>query len=296
MRTLRLATRRSKLALAQARAYGRSLCAQHDKLKIEELHVTTSGDKFQDRPLQALGGKGLFIKEIEEALLEHRADFAVHSIKDVPAALAEALVIASIPEREDPRDALITRSGAPLAELAPGAVLGTSSLRRRTMLLKLRPDLDVRPLRGNVDTRLRKLDEEGLDAIVLAAAGLRRLGMEDRATELLSPEQCLPAVGQGALGIECREADEDVIAALAKTNHEETHIRVSAERGFMLAVGGNCQLPVAAFACREDDEIWLRAMVADPDGSRARFGERRSSWSDAEEARRLGRDLGEALR
>jgi hydroxymethylbilane synthase len=296
MNTLRLATRRSKLALAQARAYARSLCALNDDLRVEELHITTSGDKFQDRPLQALGGKGLFIKEIEEALLEQRADFAVHSIKDVPAQLADELVIVSIPEREDPRDALVTRSGARLAELPHGAVVGTSSLRRRTMLLKLRPDLDVRPLRGNVDTRLRKLDEGDLDAIVLAAAGLRRLGMEARATELLTPEQCLPAVGQGALGIECRAGDDAVIEVIAKTDHRETHIRVSAERGFMVAVGGSCQLPVAAYAVHDKAEIWLRAMVADPDGSRPRFGERRASWSDAEEADRLGRDLGESLR
>ena len=296
MQTLRFATRRSKLALAQARAYGQQLKSLNEPLRLEELHITTSGDKFQDRPLQALGGKGLFIKEIEEALLDDRADFAVHSIKDVPAELAPGLVIASIPKREDPLDALITASGATLAELPQGAIVGTSSLRRKTMLLRTRPDLDIRPLRGNVDTRLRKLDAGDYDAIVLAAAGLSRLGMKDRITEALSADQCLPAVGQGALGIECRTESKTVQAALMKTDDAETRIRVSAERAFMLAVGGSCQLPVAAFAERRGEDMWLRAMVADADGSKPRFGERTLGWPNEDEAERAGRDLGEALR
>lgn len=295
MTRLRLATRRSKLALAQARAYAKSLQAAHDGLEIEELHVVTSGDKFQDRPLQALGGKGLFIKEIEEALLESRADFAVHSIKDVPAELADSLGLAAIPPREDPRDVIVTREGAKLAELPKGAKVGTSSLRRKTMLLAIRPDLDIGPLRGNVDTRLRKLEEGQIDAIVLAYAGLRRLQMGDRATEVLEPEVMLPAVGQGALGIETRADDEAVIQILGATDHAPTRVAVTAERAFMAAVGGSCQLPVAAYCTPVDDGLFLRAMVAEPDGSRARFGELRGAWN-ADDAERVGTELGAQLR
>lgn len=301
MTTLRLATRKSKLALAQARAYYRGLQAQHEGLNVDEVHIVTSGDKFVDRPLQALGGKGLFIKEIEEALLDGRADMAVHSIKDVPAELAPKLSLASIPEREDPRDVIVTRDGGTLADLPQGAKVGTSSLRRKCMLLRVRPDLDIGPLRGNVDTRLRKLEEGQVDAIVLAYAGLRRLDMADRATEVLEPEVMLPAVGQGALGIECREGDEAVQAVLMTSDHAETRVRVAGERAFMAAVGGSCQLPVAAFALHEGDQLWLRAMVADPDGENPRYGERRTSWpsdhAEAErEAERAGVDLGRELR
>ncbi|MEZ4439382.1 MAG: hydroxymethylbilane synthase [Polyangiaceae bacterium] len=295
MTTLRLATRKSMLALAQARAYADTLTKEGD-LSIEEVHVVTSGDKFVDRPLQALGGKGLFIKEIEEALLEGRADFAVHSIKDVPAELAEGLTLVSIPMREDPRDVLVSKSGAPLAELPKGAKVGTSSLRRKCMLHRSRPDLEIGPLRGNVDTRLRKLEEGEVDAIVLAYAGLRRLGLGDRATEVLDPEVMLPAVGQGALGIECRAGDDEVAARIVKTQDPETRLRVTAERAFMAAVGGSCQLPVAAYAERDGDELWLRAMLADADGSRPRFAERRTPWSDdVEAAAALGHELGREL-
>ncbi len=295
MSTLRLATRKSKLALAQARAYAETLKAAHEGLEIEELHVVTSGDKFQDRPLQALGGKGLFIKEIEEALLEGRADIAVHSIKDVPAELADSLGLASIPPREDPRDVIVTRSGAPLAELPKGSKVGTSSLRRKTALLAKRPDLDIGPLRGNVDTRLRKLEEGQVDAIVLAYAGLRRLNMGDRATEVLEPEVMLPAVGQGALGIECRADDERVKTLLTATDDGPTRIAVTAERAFMKAVGGSCQLPVAAYCLREGEGLWLRGMLADADGSNVRFGELRAGWNE-EDAARVGDELGASLR
>lgn len=297
MTTLTLATRRSKLALAQARAYARSLCdAQPDEMTVEELHVVTSGDKIQDRSLQEVGGKGLFIKEIEEALLAGQADFAVHSIKDVPAQLAPQLKLAAIPPREDPRDVIVTRDGAKLADLPQGAKVGTSSLRRKCYLLKARPDLDIGPLRGNVDTRLRKLEEGLVDAIVLAYAGLRRLDMGDRATEVLAPEVMLPAVGQGALGIECRAVDADVEERLLRTDDAETRVRVVGERAFMDAVGGSCQLPVAAYAEKTTDGgLYLRAMVADPDGSRPRFGERRTNF-DADDAVRAGRDLGAELR
>jgi hydroxymethylbilane synthase len=296
MTTLRLATRRSKLALAQARAYADSLVAANPGLTIEELHIVTSGDKFQDRPLQDIGGKGLFIKEVEEALLDSRADVAVHSIKDVPAEIAPGLAIAAIPEREDPRDVLVSRSGGTVAELPKEARVGTSSLRRKTLLLQLRPDLRISPLRGNVDTRLRKLEEGQVDAIVLAMAGLNRLGMGERATEQLSPEQMLPAVGQGALGIECRADDERVKAMLVKTDHPATRLRVAAERGFMIAVEGNCRMPVACYALKVADELWLRGMLADDDGQNMRRAEQRTPWVDEASAADAGRTLGASLR
>lgn len=294
MTTLRLGTRRSKLALAQARAYARVLAQHHADLEFEEVHIVTSGDRIQDRPLAAIGGKGLFIKEIEEALLDGRADFAVHSIKDVPAEIAPGLTIAVVPEREDPRDVLV---GATLASLPEGARVGTSSLRRSVLLRAVRPDLVVVPLRGNVDTRLRKLDEGQVDAIVLAYAGLRRLDLAERASEVLDPATMLPAVGQGALGIECRADDEAVRGLLAVTDHRETRLRVSAERGVMAAVGGSCQLPVAAYAERQNGEIWLRGMYAEADGSQVRRGEQRAPWpASDDEAFELGSALGRQLR
>jgi hydroxymethylbilane synthase len=294
--TLTLATRRSKLALAQSRAFAAALCAKIPGLAIRELEIVTSGDKTQDKPLQDIGGKGLFIKELEEALLDGRADFAVHSIKDVPAELAPRLHIACIPLREDPRDVLVARSGLRLAELPAGARVGTSSLRRAVAVQAARPDLVVEPVRGNVDTRLRKVDEGAFDAVVLALAGLRRLGLAARATDVLDPDQCLPAIGQGALGIECRTDDEAVRATLAALADAETTICVEAERAVMRAVGGNCRMPVAAFARRDGDAIALRAMLAEPDGTRVRFGARRASFPSAgEEAARLGLDLGGEL-
>lgn len=296
---LTLATRRSALALAQSRAFARSLVEAADGLEIDELLVVTSGDKTQGKPLQDIGGKGLFIKELEEALLDGRAHFAVHSIKDVPAELAPDLVIACVPPRADPRDALVAKGGAKLADLPRGARVGTSSLRRAVALAAARPDLAIEPVRGNVDTRLRKVTEGPFDAVVLALAGLQRLGWEDRATEILSPEVSLPAIGQGALGIECRASDEATRATLARVADPEASICVAAERAVMASVEGSCRLPVAAYAVREGASLWLRGMLADPDGSRLRRGERRIAWpsGDAEsEAARLGRDLGAELK
>lgn len=293
-----LATRRSALALAQSRAFAARLEAAHPGLVVEELQIVTSGDKNQTDRLQDIGGKGLFVKELEEALFDGRADFAVHSIKDVPAELFAGLSIACIPEREDPRDALVTRTGAKLEALPEGAVVGTSSLRRSVSLLRVRPDLRIEPLRGNVDTRLRRLEEGRFDAIVLAYAGLRRLGLAERATEVLDVERSIPAIGQGALGIECRSADERTQGLLAALVHEETQRCVAAERALMAAVDGNCRFPVAAHARREgSDELHLTALLAEPDGSRPRLGERRVSYpaSDAEAAS-LGTELGRALR
>ncbi|WP_437757951.1 hydroxymethylbilane synthase [Sorangium sp. So ce1389] len=294
---LTLATRRSALALAQSRAFARSLEAAVPDLSLRELEVVTSGDRTQDRSLQDIGGKGLFIKELEEALLDRRADFAVHSIKDVPAEIAPALCLACIPAREDPRDALVTRSGAPLADLPAGARVGTSSLRRAVALREARPDLVIEPVRGNVDTRLRKVSDGAFDAIVLALAGLKRLGLADRATEVLSPEVSLPAIGQGALGIECRTDDgivRDVLSALVDA---ETTTCVTAERAVMAAVEGSCRTPVAAYAVRDGGALWLRALLAEPDGTRLRKAERRAAWpGDAREAARLGADLGAELK
>ncbi|WP_437816673.1 hydroxymethylbilane synthase [Sorangium sp. So ce1078] len=294
---LTLATRRSALALAQSRAFARSLEAAVPDLTLRELEVVTSGDKTQDRSLQDIGGKGLFIKELEEALLDRRADFAVHSIKDVPAEIAPALCLACIPAREDPRDVLVTRSGAPLAELPAGARVGTSSLRRAVALREARPDLVIEPVRGNVDTRLRKVVDGSFDAVVLALAGLKRLGLEARATEVLSPEVSLPAIGQGALGIECRVEDAGVRDVLSALADRETTVCVTAERAVMAAVEGSCRTPVAAYAVRDGGALWLRALLAEPDGSRLRRAERRLPWpGDVREAARLGEDLGAELK
>ncbi|UQA59002.1 hydroxymethylbilane synthase [Polyangium aurulentum] len=291
-----LATRRSALALAQSRAFARALEAATPGLVIEELHVVTAGDRIQDRPLNEVGGKGLFVKEIEEALLDGRAHLAVHSFKDVPAELAPGLSIACVPEREDPRDVFISKSGARLAELPAGARVGTSSLRRSVALRMQNPGLEVLPLRGNVDTRLRKLEEGQVDAIILAHAGLRRLGLEGRVTEVLAPEVMLPAIGQGALAIECRAGDEETGALLAPLHDEETALRVAAERGVLISVGGDCKTPVAAHAVREGDAMWLRGMLADESGGRVRTGERRFRWpASVAEADDAGRQLGAQL-
>jgi hydroxymethylbilane synthase len=278
MPSLVYATRKSQLALAQSRAFVAKLAALEPELEVHELTVTTTGDRIQDRPLADIGGKGLFVKEIEEALLAESADIAVHSSKDVPAELASGLAIGCIPEREDPRDVLVSRNGAPLAELPPGSRVGTTSLRRSLELKRSRPDLEIVPIRGNVDTRLRKCDEGAVDAIVLARAGLVRLGLAARATEVLDPALCLPAAGQGALAIEQRVGDERVAELLARVAHAETTLCVLAERAVLHAVQGGCQTPVAAYAVREGDEIWLRALLAEADGSRPRRGQRRSLW------------------
>lgn len=295
MRPLRLATRKSQLALAQSRAFLAEL-SRATGAPVSEVLVTTTGDRVQDVPLSNVGGKGLFIKEIEEALLDRRADVAVHSMKDVPAELAPALVIGCVPRRKDARDAILTRTGCRFEELPAGAAVGTSSLRRSAMLRVRRPDLTYVPIRGNVDTRIRRCEEGVVDAVVLALAGLERLGLAARATQVLEPSESLPAVGQGALAIECRADDAEVLEALAPLTHPDTARAVSAERGVMTAVEGSCQVPVAAYAVREGGTLWLRGMLADPDGSRVRFREVRVGWPDDDGAAlavgvALGRDL-----
>jgi hydroxymethylbilane synthase len=296
MRRLTYATRRSPLALAQCRAFVATLVARHPGLELVELLVVTTGDKIQDRPLSDVGGKGLFVKEIEEALLDRRADLAVHSIKDVPGVLPDGLCLACVPPREDPRDVLVAPEHRTLAALPTGARVGTSSLRRKLSLLAARPDLEVVPIRGNVDTRLRKVDAGEAQGIVLARAGLLRLGLSERATEVLSPDVSLPAIGQGALGIETRQDDSEARDLLEAVHDAEAAMRVAVERGVLLALGGDCKTPIAAFAEREGDQIRVRAFVADPDGSRLRRVERRASWPTSErEAAELGSSLGREL-
>lgn len=291
-RKLRIGTRGSRLALVQARWIAARLRQIAPGLEVEELVIRTKGDKITDVPLSKVGGKGLFIKEIEEALLEERIDLAVHSMKDMPAELPEGLVIGCVPEREDPCDALCTK-GAVLEALPPNARVGTSSLRRQAQLKYNRPDLQVETLRGNVETRLSKMDEGRFDAVVLAAAGLKRLGLSERITERLSPQQLLPAVGQGALAVEVRAADEETTALLSKLEDPAARIAVTAERAFLSKMEGSCQVPIAAHAALSGERLVLDALVCDLSGERMI---RRSGESGAREAARLGEQLaGEIL-
>ncbi len=291
------ATRKSALALAQCRAFVAAVRAANEGLEAVEKQITTSGDRIQDRPLAEVGGKGLFVKEIEEALLDESADFAVHSIKDVPAVLPDKLYIACIPKREDPRDVLVSPKYGTLDALPKGATLGTSSLRRSVSLLAARPDLRVVPLRGNVDTRLRKVDAGEADAIVLARAGLVRLGLEGRATSVLEPDVSLPAVGQGALGVECRIGDERVMKTLAPLHDSETATCVAAERGVMAALEGDCKTPLAAHARKIGGELDLAAFIAEPDGTRMRRAHERTPWPTNErDAEAFGREIGLRLK
>jgi hydroxymethylbilane synthase len=291
------ATRRSALALAQCRAFVARLEAAHPELELVEVQIVTTGDKIQDRPLSEVGGKGLFVKEIEEALLDGRAHLAVHSIKDVPGVLPPGLVIACIPAREDPRDVLVAPEHGTLDALPKGAKVGTSSLRRAVSLRAARPDLEIVPMRGNVDTRLRKVDAKECDAIVLARAGLVRLGLEHRATFVLPPEISLPAVGQGALGIECREGDRETRALLAPLHDEATSRCVAAERGVMIALEGDCKTPLAAYGERAGADLRLRGFVCDPDGTNMRAAEDATPWpASDDDANAFGQAFGGRLR
>lgn len=295
-RKVTVATRKSALALAQSRAW-MVLLREQAQVDTEELLVTTTGDKIQDRPLNEVGGKGLFLKEIEEALLAHQADLAIHSLKDVPAQLAPGLILGCVPKREDPRDAIKTRTGCFFRDLPSGAKVGTSSLRRTVQLRAVRPDLEYVPLRGNIDTRLKRCADGVIDAVVLAYAGLRRIGRADEVTELLSPDVCLPAVGQGALGIEIRAEDEGMLNLVAELEDMETAIGTASERGVLAAVDGSCQVPVAAHAEHVGDELWLRALLADPDGSNLRREELRCAWPETlQRAQEVGAAVGRRLR
>lgn len=296
-RRIVVATRRSALALAQCRQFLGKLVERHPHVEIEELHVVTTGDKIVDRPLAEIGGKGLFLKEIEEKLLEGAADIAVHSMKDVPPDIHPELHLACVPEREDPRDVLVTTNGEKFSELPEGAILGTSSLRRGVQLKLLRPDLKVVPIRGNVETRIRKCREGEVHATILARAGINRLGLQSEVTETLSADVCLPAVGQGALVIEVRKDSPDLIELLQTMQDYQTAVITSAERGVMAAVEGDCKTPVASFGEREGNELRLRAMLAEPDGTRFRKDEIRVEFpADQSAAFQMGHQLGQRLK
>lgn len=279
MRTIVVGSRQSALALTQTGHVIDALTAISEEqgldVHFEIKKIITKGDRILDVTLSKVGGKGLFVKEIEQALLDGEIDMAVHSMKDMPSELQEGLINGAIPPRVDPRDCLITRTGCSLEELPQGARLGTSSLRRASQLKLYRPDLQIESIRGNIDSRLRKLETEGFDAIMLAAAGLERMGWSDRITSFLPTEICLPAVGQGALGIECRADDMEMLQLLSLYNDDLTAITVTAERTFLAELNGGCQVPIGAYAVRlqssdvpeEQSIIQLTGMVATPDGS-----------------------------
>ncbi|HDX8360980.1 hydroxymethylbilane synthase [Aeromonas veronii] len=291
-RTLKIATRKSPLALWQANFVKDQLEALHPQLQVELVPMSTQGDKILDTPLAKVGGKGLFVKELETAMLEGRADIAVHSMKDVPVEFPEGLGLHTICEREDPRDAFVSNRFKAIAELPQGAVVGTSSLRRQCQLRAARPDLVIRDLRGNVNTRLAKLDAGEYDAIILAAAGLKRLEMAHRITAFIEPEQSLPANGQGAVGIECRLDDVELHALLAPLEHTETRARVLTERAMNRALQGGCQVPIGAYALVEGEQIWLRGLVGSPDGTCVIRDEIRGPLADGEA---LGEQLAQRL-
>jgi len=278
--TLRIATRKSPLALWQAEHVAARLRAAHPGLTIELLPMSTRGDEIVDRALSKVGGKGLFIKELEIAMQEGHADLAVHSMKDVTAEMADGFVLAAFLEREDPRDAFVSNHHAQLDALPDGARIGSSSLRRQCQLKALRPDLELVTLRGNVGTRLGKLDAGEFDAIILAAAGLDRLEMPERIASRIPPEQCLPAIAQGTLGVECRSDRQDIIDLVGVLEHEPTAIRTLAERALNRRLQGGCDVPVAGYAELEGREIRLRALVGLPDGTRIVRGEQRGSIDD----------------
>ena len=281
---VRIATRKSPLALWQAHFVKDKLEQFHPGLQVELVPMVTKGDIILDTPLAKVGGKGLFVKELELALLEGRADIAVHSMKDVPVEFPEGLGLVTICEREDPRDAFVSNQYDNIDALPKGSIVGTSSLRRQCQLRELRPDLIIRDLRGNVGTRLSKLDNGEYDAIILAVAGLKRLGLEARIRTALEPEQCLPAVGQGAVGIECRLDDVVTRELLAVLNDDDTSICVLAERAMNMRLEGGCQVPIGSYAIWQDDKIWLRALVGAPDGSVIIRGERLIAPQEASQA------------
>jgi hydroxymethylbilane synthase len=288
-----IASRESALALWQARHIQSSLAALHRGLAIEILGMTTEGDRRLEVSLAKIGGKGLFVKELEDALADGRADIAVHSVKDVPMVLPRGFALAAILERADPRDAFVSNRYGDLAAMPAGARVGTSSLRRECQLRARYPKLALEPLRGNVPTRLKKLDDGQYDAVILAAAGLKRLGLEDRITRLLTPAESLPAPGQGALGIECLDRRADLVELLAPLNHLATAHCVAAERAFSRALSGSCNVPLGAYAELEGERIRLRGLVGAPDGSRVVNGEEMGAAASAEA---LGAALAERLK
>jgi len=291
MNVIRIGTRGSALALAQTNWVKRKLAERYPELRVEIVTIKTSGDRFLNAPMKAIAGKGIFVKEIEEALLRKEIDLAVHSMKDLPTEMTAGLAIAAIPEREDARDVLVGVADRGLKNLRTGAKIGTGSLRRQAQILHCRADLSVVPIRGNVDTRLRKMDAGEVDGLVMAAAGLKRLGLEKRITEYLAEEICLGAVAQGALGLQTRE-DDAAGGLLAFLRHAPTTLEVGAERAFLARLGGGCQLPVGARAWAARDGLRLAAVIAQPDGRKV-F--REEAEGRAEDAESLGTALAERL-
>lgn len=292
MKTLRLGTRKSPLALWQAEHVRARLLATHPGLRVDLITMTTEGDRILDRSLARVGGKGLFIKELEQGLLDDRTDLAVHSLKDMTVSLPSGLMLAVVCEREDPRDAFVSNRYDELAALPAGARVGTASLRRQCQLRAAYPALEVVTLRGNVNTRLAKLDAGEFDAVILAVAGLKRLGFEQRIRSRLDTEASLPAVGQGVMGIECRAADTDTRALIEPLEHAPTRICITAERSFNAALEGGCQVPIGGYAELDDDRLRLRGLVGDPEGSLIIRGE---IAGPAEQATLLGRQLADEL-
>ena len=289
---LRIATRSSPLALWQAEEVSRQLSELYPQLTVSLVQMKTRGDKMLDAPLAKVGGKGLFVKELEAGMLEGRADIAVHSMKDVPVSFPEGLELGLIMQREDPRDAFVSNRYNSLDDMPEGALVGTSSLRRQTQIREAYPHLKIDWLRGNVNTRLRKLDEGEFDAIILASAGLIRLGFHERIKAPIEPESCLPAIGQGVLGIEIRSGDDAVRQLLKPLGHAETTTLVTAERALNKTLNGGCQVPIAGHAIFDDGEIYLRGLVGEPDGSLILRAEIRGT---ADQAESLGIELAHAL-
>nr|WP_221075261.1 hydroxymethylbilane synthase [Agarivorans aestuarii] len=289
---VRIATRKSPLAMWQAYFVKAELERHHPSIEVELLPMSTKGDKILDTPLAKIGGKGLFIKELEVAMLEGLADIAVHSMKDVPMEFPEGLGLHCICQREDPRDAFVSNNYQNLADLPKGAVVGTSSLRRQCQLKAQRPDIQIKDLRGNVNTRLAKLDAGEYDAIILASAGLLRLEMQDRIKAYIEPEQILPAGGQGAVGIECRSDDQALLALLAPLNHSATAVRVTAERAMNRRLEGGCQVPIGCYAELKDDQLFVRGLVGAVDGSTVI---EKHITGSSQQAEQLGLQLAEQL-
>jgi len=294
IKEIRIATRQSRLALWQTEYVADTLRRAHPGIDIEIIPMTTRGDQILDRSLAKVGGKGLFIKELETAMLERRADVAVHSMKDVPWDLPEGMTIGAVLQRADPADAIVaSRNGESLSALPEGARVGTSSLRRQAQIQNVRPDLRISPVRGNVETRLRKLDQGEFDAVILAAAGLKRLGLGERISGKLTMEECLPAVGQGIIGIECRAEDQAILEALQAVEHASTRRCINAERSLARELGASCESPIAAFGELREGELFLTGVVAMPDGSKI---VRTRVRGGAIDGRELGRELAAELR
>ena len=289
---LRIATRKSPLALWQAEHVKARLMEAHKGLEVELVTFTTKGDKILDTPLAKIGGKGLFVKELETAILDGKADIAAHSIKDVPMEFPKGLFLATILEREEPCDAFVSNNFSSIQSLPENSVVGTCSLRRRSQLLSKRPDLKIKDLRGNVNSRLEKLDNGDYDAIILACAGLIRLDMEKRIKQRISSSWILPAVGQGAVGLEAREGDEEVLKLISVLKHDDTTDRIIAERALNKRLEGGCQVPIASYAMLDGDTLHLQALVGEPDGSKIVLGDISGHRSEGEQ---LGKKLAEDL-